>query len=707
MAPQSASTLRDMFVRSRGLIFPILIVASVLVIIAPLPALVLDLLLTCNVTLAVVILLTTIYVKRPLEFSVFPAILLGATFARLVLNVASTRLILTSGASQGTDAAGGVIEAFGHFVAGGELVVGLILFIILVTIQFLVITKGATRISEVAARFALDGMPGKQMAIDADLNAGVITQEQASTRRDELSRQADFYGAMDGASKFVRGDAIAGIVITLVNILGGLFIGMFQNGMSLTDAGAVFTKLTIGDGLVTQIPAFLIAIAAGLIVARSSSESNLPADVVGQLFHHPEAMFLAAASLVALSFTGLPAGPLITLALACAAVGYILQRNRANENSPSKPSNAPQSRIHSSSDDRLKAELRIDPLQLELGIGLLQLVDGSAGGDLLHHVTRVRQSVAQQLGFIVPKVRITDNIQLDLHQYQIKVRDNVVAVGEAFRDGFLAIAGRSTTGNVPGIDAVDPVNNRPALWIEPDTRATAEEFGYEVIEPQTVIASHLSAVVRDRASDLLPRQQVHQLLDNLKQSSPRLVDELVPKVVGTALLHQVLKNLLSEGISIRDLETILQALGDYAGRIPEPDLLTEHVRSALAGTICQQFSDGDGALRVITFDPAVENILTSGFDFDEHGFVNTLSPEVSDAFARGLAEVCQAADFMGQQPIVLCHERVTRAGIKRLTSTELPSLTVLCLSEISRDTRIEAIDSVSDDCFNSYELAVS
>lgn len=692
MPPADEAGLRAAILRNRGLIFPVLIVTSVLVIVAPLPPLLMDLLLACNVTLAVVILLTTIYVRRPLEFSVFPAILLGTTLARLVLNVASTRLILTRGASEGTAAAGGVIEGFGQFVARGDIVVGLIIFIILVAIQFLVITKGATRISEVAARFALDGMPGKQMAIDADLNAGLITQEQAKQRREAITQQADFYGAMDGASKFVRGDAIASIVITLINIAGGLYVGMIDHGMQFGGAVQVFTTLTIGDGLVTQIPAFLISMAAGLIVTRTSSDSNLPGDVVGQLFRHPEALFLAAAFLAALSVTGLPTGPMLILGIGCASMGIaVLRGKKVHEQAQQKEE---ETQAQQKPEPRPEDNLLVDPLELELGVGLIRLADPGSGGDLLDRVTRVRHKIAQELGLILPKVRIRDNIRLDQRQYQVKIRDIPIAWGDVYADGLLAIDTGATSGEVPGIDTTEPAFGRPARWIEPSQKERAELRGYNVVEPSAVIITHLTEIVRQHISELLTRQHVYQLLDNLKEGSPKVVDELVPDVLKASQVHQVLSSLLRERVPIRDLETILQTLGDYADRTKDLGLLTEYVRHALARTICQQYRDKHRVLHVITLDPALEDVLAAGFEYGERGLTIKLSPQVAEAVVDAIAETLQNLVTTGHPPVVLCSNPQVRPGLRHITSPSLPKLAVLSLIEVTRDTEVESLGQV-------------
>jgi len=693
----TSGSLQTVLQRNLSLIFPVLIITSVLVIIAPLPPLVMDLLLACNVTVAVIILLTTIHVTNPLEFSVFPAILLGTTLSRLVLNVASTRLILTGAATRGTEAAGGVIQAFGEFVAGGSAAVGVIIFIILIAIQFLVITKGATRISEVAARFALDGMPGKQMAIDADLNAGLISAEQAKARRAEISQQADFYGAMDGASKFVRGDAIAGIVITMINIVGGLYIGIIQEGMSFMDAVNVFTTLTIGDGLVTQVPAFLISLAAGLIVTRTSVDSNLPADVVEQLFRHPVAMYLAAGFLVALSFTGLPAVPMLSLGLGCGALGLMLQSStqkqqaqkavaeqKEQQQQEAKPEPTPEDHLH------------VDPMELDLGIGLLQLADPGRGGDLLDRVTRVRHRIAQELGMIMPKVRIRDNMRLKQLDYQIKIRSIPVAWGDVHPGKLLAINTGMATGDVQGIETVEPAFKRPAKWIEPMHRERAEMLGFNVVDPSAVLVTHLTETVREHCSELLSRQQVHDLLEHLSKESPKVVEELVPDLLKASQVHQVLENLLRERVPVRDLEAILETLTDYADKTKDLTILTEYVRHRLAGTICQQHRDKNRTLHVVTLDPAIEDVLAAGFEFGERGMVVKLSTQVTEAVTLGLAKQLESLVKAGYPPVVICGPQI-RAGLKQITSQALPKLAVLSLNEITRDTSVEARGQVPAD----------
>ncbi|MCA8985603.1 MAG: flagellar biosynthesis protein FlhA [Planctomycetaceae bacterium] len=692
----TSGTLQTVLQRNLSLIFPVLIISSILVIIAPLPALMMDFLLACNVTVAVVILLTTIHVNNPLEFSVFPAILLGTTLSRLVLNVASTRLILTGAATQGTEAAGGVIQSFGEFVAGGSVAVGVIIFVILIAIQFLVITKGATRISEVAARFALDGMPGKQMAIDADLNAGLISSEQAKIRRAEISQQADFYGAMDGASKFVRGDAIASIVITLINIVGGLYIGVVQEGMSFMDAVNVFTTLTIGDGLVTQIPAFLISLAAGLIVTRTSVDSNLPSDVVEQLFRHPVAMYLAAGFLIALSFTGLPTMPMLSLGTGCAVLGVMLHSSTRKQAEQQEAALQQKQEQQPRPEPRPEDHLHVDPMELDLGIGLLQLADPGRGGDLLDRVTKVRHRIAQELGMIMPKVRIRDNMRLKQRDYQIKIRGIPVAWGEIHPDKVLAINTGLATGEIQGIDTLEPAFQRPAKWIDPMYGERAEMLGYNVVEPNAVLVTHLTELVREHGADLLSRQQVHELLGHLKETAPKVVEELIPDVLKATQVHQILQNLLKERIPIRDLEAILETLSDYADRTKDLTILTEYARHTLAGTICQQYRDKNRTLHVVTLDPALEDILAAGMEFGERGMIIKLSTHVTEAITLGLATQLERLVKTGHLPVVICSPQV-RAGLKQITAQALPKLAVISLNEITRDTAVEAVGQLSAD----------
>ncbi len=638
--------------RIQELILPVAMVASVLVIVVPVPAGMMDVLLASNITIAVIMLLTTLYVRTPLEFNIFPSLLLATTLFRLVLNVATTRLILTRAGADGLLAAGGVVRTFGEFVTGSgatgadKIVVGLIIFSIIVLIQFVVITKGATRISEVAARFTLDGMPGKQMAVDADLNAGVIDQHEAQRRRQEISQQADFFGAMDGASKFVRGDAIAGLVIILINIIGGLIIGVVSNGMSLAQAGSLFTTLTIGDGLVTQVPAFLISLAAGMLVTRSNQASNLPGEFLRQLFSRPQAMAIAGGFLCILIFTSLPRIPLLLLAAGCVGMAVTLSRRETKVQAAQAKK---QAQATKRSQLRVEDYLAVDPMELELGVGLLRLADASRGGDLLERIARVRQTIAAEIGNILPKVRVRDNMRLGQYQYRIRIADQVVA--QAAIDG-------------------------------------------TVVEPGNAIATQLGETVRRHADELLSRDAVKHLIDQLKETSPAAVDELIPGQMKLGEVQQVLQLLLREGVSIRQLGPILETLGDCAPRTKDPIVLAEHVRRRLARTLTSRYRGPDGRLLVVTLDPALEERIRSAAEPAEDGISIRLSPEQINAVCREIeAEVAKLA-AEDRPPVVLVSPLV-RPILKQLAALHLPQLVVLSHGEITRDTTIESVGMVS------------
>jgi flagellar biosynthesis protein FlhA len=675
------------------LILPVGIVASVLVIMVPLPPSLLDGLLVANITVAVIMLLTTIYVRTPLEFSIFPSLLLATTLFRLVLNVATTRLILTRGETDELGAAGQVIRSFGQFVAGDKIVVGLIIFVIIIVIQFVVITKGATRISEVAARFALDGMPGRQMAIDADLNAGIIDEHEAKRRRDEITRQADFFGAMDGASKFVRGDAIAGIVITLVNIVGGLIIGVFEAGWPVAKAGQVFTMLTIGDGLASQVPAFLISLAAGLLVTRSSYEVNLPSEFLKQLFSRPQALAVAGGFLGVLIFTSLPPLPLLVTGGGCVALAVMLSRRVAE----TQASDAAQKRADEAkpTDQRIEDYLTTDPMEIEIGVGLIRLADPKRGGDLLERVQAVRQNVASDIGIILPKVRIRDNFQLEQPQYRIKIAGMSVATGEVHPDTLLAIDSGVTTAKVPGIETKDPAFGTPALWIEPSVRDRAEMAGYTVVEPSSVLATHLTATVREYADEILTRDSTKHLIDELRQTSPAVVDELIPGAMKLAEVQQILQMLLREQVPIRQLGLILETLGDFAPRSKDPILLTEYVRNRLARTICTTHRDKDNRLHVVTLDPALEDRIRAGFEHTERGLFVRMSPQAVEATCRLIAAEIEKLTVASHPPIVLVSPQI-RPALRQMTASHLPKLIVLSYNEITRDTKIESVAMIAD-----------
>ncbi len=666
-------------------------------ILVPLPAEVMDVLLAANIALSVIVLLTTIYVKTPLEFNVFPSMLLATTLARLVLNVASTRLILTHAGSEGEEAAGGVIKGFGNFVAGDQLVVGIIIFVIIVVIQFMVITKGATRISEVAARFALDGMPGKQMAIDADLNAGIIDEKEAQRRRAEVGAQADFYGAMDGASKFVRGDAIAGIIITLVNVVGGFVIGVFSYNMELAEAAEVFTKLSIGDGLVSQVPAFLISLAAGLLVTRSTQKSDLPVEFFQQILNNPRTLAVAGGFLLILIMTSLPKIPLLTIGAGCIGLSVVLSKKVASDkNKLVEQEKAEQAAAAKPAEDRIEDFLNIDPMEIEIGAALIRLASPKFGGDLLPRITAVRQQTAGDIGIILPKVRIRDNIRLGEHQYRIKIAGNPVASGEAFPGKLLAIDSGVTTGKIPGIETKDPAFQQAAVWIDAGLEERARMLNYTPVEPTAVLATHLQELVRRHADELLTRDATKHLVDELKKVSPAVVDELIPGLMKLHDVQQVLQMLLREEVPIKQLSLILETLGDTATKTKDPVYLTEYVRHRLARTLCTRYRDAESRLFVLTLDPTLEDKIAAGIDHTERGlFIRTPAATIDKLCERIAAELPKLTRA-GHKPILLVSPQI-RAGLKQMTSGNLSRLVVLSFNEITRDTKVEMMGLIPDE----------
>jgi flagellar biosynthesis protein FlhA len=680
--------------RWQDLVLPIAAITSILVILVPMPAVLMDVLLAANVTASVIVLLTTIYVRSPLDFNIFPTVLLATTLGRLVLNVASTRLILTHAGKDGMEAAGGVIKSFGEFVAGDQIVVGIIIFVIIVVIQFVVITKGATRISEVAARFALDGMPGRQMAIDADLNAGIIDEKEAQRRREEVTQQADFYGAMDGASKFVRGDAIAGIIITLINILGGFVIGVVQEGMSLADAAKVFTMLSIGDGLVSQVPAFLVSLAAGLLVTRSTKRDDLPVQFLRQMFSDPRALAVAAGFVCVLILTNLPKIPLLAIGGGCAGLALTITRKRkaveakAIEDAKTPPPEKP-------AEERIEDFLSIDPMEIEIGASLVLLASPKYGGDLLPRITAVRQSVAADIGIILPKVRIRDNIRLGESQYRIKITNNPVAQGEVLPGKLLAIDSGMTSGKIQGLETKDPAFGQPAVWIESGMQERAQMMGYTPVEPTAVLATHLQEIVRRHADELLTRDATKHLIDELKKNSPAVVDELIPSQMKLADVQQVLQMLLREEVPIRQLSLILETLGDWASKTKDPVFLTEYVRHRLARTICSRFRDNEGRLNVLTLDPALEDRIAAGVEHTERGLFVRTPPALVEKICERISDELPKLTRTGKKSVLLVSPQI-RPGLKLMTAGNLPRLHVLSFNEITRDTKVEILGIVPD-----------
>jgi flagellar biosynthesis protein FlhA len=732
MPPTTMSPARPDGNYLRGLVLPITIIGAILVFVVPIPPALLDVLLSANLTVAVIVLLTTLSIRAPQEFSAFPTILLTTTLTRLVLNVATTRLVLTRGGEDRLDAAGGVIRAFGEFVARDQVLVGVILFSILVVIQFVVITRGATRISEVAARFMLDGLPGRQMAIDADLHAGLIDQHEAHRRRDDVYRQADFFGAMDGAGKFVRGDAVAGVVILLVNIAGGLFLGVMNYGMDVGEAINVFTKLTIGDGLVSQVPAFLISLASGIIVTRSSSSTDLNRDVLEQLFSRPGVLGAAAVFLGLMALTPLPKLPLLALGagLGIGAVRLGARRDEGEAASepaqagtaPSAVTNPARSRAEESrtsatapararaaaagvrgesestesNSERMEDLLHVDPLELEIGFRLIGLADPSRGGDLLARLKAVRQRVARELGLIVPHVRIHDSIGLPPNEYRLKIRGTQVGQGIAYAGRLLAVPPAGLVTRPDGRDGVDPLTGQPAVWIHADGREVAELAGCRVLDAATVVAGHFGEIVADHADELLTREQVERLLERVRSTAPTLVSEVVPGLLRAGELQRVLQNLLRERVSIRDLETILETLASHAGRTKDIEQLTEQARRSLARQITESYRGADGRLRVVTLARDLDERLAAAGSQDETRPAEALGDDTARSIIQAAAAAVGTLIENGHSPVILTSP-AARAVLKDLTRADLPRLVVLSQREIPRDTPVEVLGSVVEE----------
>jgi len=680
IAALANSDLLSRLAKHSGIVLPIFALGMILVILIPLPTPLLDCLLLVNITVSGVVLLTVMYMRGPLDFSSFPALLLGLTLFRLVLNTATTRLILLNGD------AGRVIETFGGFVARGSLVVAVIIFAIIVVIQFVVITKGATRIAEVAARFTLDGMPGKQMAVDADLNAGVISDDEAKKRRAEITRESDFYGAMDGASKFVRGDAIAGVIITFINILGGVYVGLVELDLEFGETLRRFTILTIGDGLVSQIPAFIVSVSAATIVTRSAARKNLGDELLGQLVSQPTALVLTAGFLLVLAVTPLPKPPLVALAASCAGMGYLLTR-KAEETR----TRAAAARTRSAAPERVEKYLAPDPMELDVGIGLIQLVDRKQGGDLLDRITNLRRQIAQELGIVVPPIRIRDDVQLAADHFRVKIKGLEVGSGEVFPRHVLAIDTGSVTQKLNGVETKEPAFGLPALWIDAQQRHEAEHRNYTVVEPTSVISTYLSEIIRRHADELLTRQEVNRLLDHLRERSPKLVEEVVPEILKPAEVQRVLKALLHERVPIRDLETILEASGDCAARTKDTEILAQYARNALARTLCNQHKSDDGRIHCVTLDPALEELLNKSVERLDQGSVLTLPARIQAKLVEIImATIDRATTACGGRPLVILCPPQIRAAVRKLIEVKLPSVPVLGYNEIMHGFNVES-----------------
>lgn len=678
--------------KNQDLVLGACVIGIVTVLVIPVPTWMLDLLLTVSISISVVVLLATIYLQRAVDFAVFPSLLLMLTLFRLSLNVASTRLIL----SQAN--AGRVIDAFGLFVTRGSAVVGMVIFLILVVIQFVVITRGAGRISEVAARFTLDAMPGKQMGVDADLNAGLITEAQARERRRDIEREADFYGAMDGATKFVRGDAIAGIIITIVNIIGGLVIGVVMLGMPVTEALSVYTRLTIGDGLVSQVPALILATSAGLIVTRTATDDNLGVDFGRQLTRYPRALGAAAVMLAAFGLLpGLPTIPFLSVAVFLGVLSYqakhAVERKRAAV-VVHEQEEAEAARDVGDETSRAEDLLVVDPLKIELGYGLISMADPRQGGDLLNRIQIIRQQMASKMGFIVPVVRVVDNMRLRPTEYRVLLREAEIARYELMPDHFLAMNPGLVEEEIEGYPTKEPAFGLDAMWVSRANRDRAERLGYTMVDPSAVLATHLTELIMDHADELLTREDVQTLVNHAKERAPSVVEELIPRILTLGELQKVLHNLLREHVSIRNLATIMEVLSNYGPRTKDAEVLTEYVRHALARQICAGYADEHGLLRVATLSPQLESEILEAIRKAESSEFIPIDPTRADAIGDKTAAAVQPMVLAGQEPVVLTSAQVRRF-FKRLVARQLPKLVVLSYNEIDPAVQLASEGQVS------------
>jgi flagellar biosynthesis protein FlhA len=666
------------------------VVLIIAMLVVPLPPFLLDIAITLNISAALAIVVTTMYVQKALDFSAFPTLLLLTTLFRLAINISVTRLILLHGD------AGHVIKAFGDFVVGGNVVVGLIIFLVLIVIQFVVVTNGAGRVAEVGARFTLDAMPGKQMAIDADLNSGQITEDQARERRADIAREADFYGAMDGASKFVKGDAVAAVLIVIINLLGGIVVGVMQQGMPFSDAASHFSLLTVGDGLAAQIPALLISVATGIIVTRSASEKDLGNDIASQIFDQRKAPLVAGGAILAFALVpGLPKIPFLLVGGAFLFAGRMLKDRPTRAEAAAARQLArdtPQPQLESPSDAAVGA-LAIDPLELAIGFGLVPLADNSAGGSLLARVGVVRRQIATELGMVISPVRIHDDIALDSHEYVIKVRGSEVARSRLLPGHRLAMDPGDAVGALPGVPTVEPAFGLPAVWIADDQAAEAEALGHTVVDGESVIVTHLTETIRQQAAELLTRQETRQLLDRLKEHNAAVVEEVVPDLLSVGEVQRVLQALLREGVSIRDLGAIVEAIGDKARVTRDPGLLAEYARQALGRAITAPHVDAESTLRAIALDPQVEQEVADAITVTTDGEYLAMEPARAQSLVHALAGQLDAAIARGRRPVLLCSARVRR-HLRRLCEQSIPQLAVCSYNEIVPGIRVETIGVV-------------
>ena len=662
------------------------------VMVMPIPTFLLDVLISFSITFALIILMVAVFMLSPLEFSVFPSLLLVITLLRLSLNIASTRIILLNG-DQGASAAGEVIESFGNFVVGGNFIVGTVVFIILVMINFIVITKGSVRTSEVAARFTLDAIPGKQMSIDADLNAGLITEQDARTRRRNLEREADFYGSMDGSIRFVRGDAIAGILITLVNILGGFAIGVFQQGMEASEAAQIYTLLTIGDGLVSQLPALVVSTAAGLVVTRAQSDKNLPGELMSLLLNQPYAFIIASAILFFFGMIpGLPHFPFFLMSLLAGVIAYnkIKSDTKTEQLALMKKDDEAKAPLP----EKVESILPLDIMELEVGYELIPLVDADRNGELLERIKSIRRQFALEMGFIVPPLHIRDNLQLKSNEYSVVIKGVDVARDSIMMGRILAMNPGTTERELDGIKTTEPTFGLPAVWIPSNKKQEAQMAGFTVVDPATVITTHIKETIKRHAPELLGRQETQALLDKFKETNPKVVEELIPNLLPLGKVQKVLQNLLKEKISIRDLRTILEQLSDYASLTQDADVLTEYVRQSLARPITKQYQSTDGTLSVLTLDRGIEDIIEGSIQKSETSAYLALEPNTAEKFLTKLRSMIETITPTLETSPVLLASPGLRMHIRKFTERFLPDLAIISHSEVAPSVQIKTIGVV-------------
>ncbi|MBU0484015.1 MAG: flagellar biosynthesis protein FlhA [Proteobacteria bacterium] len=693
---EAISGLNSFNLETSSFLVAIGVVGILMVMIIPLPTIVLDLLLSLNITIGLLILLMSMYNTRPLDFSSFPSLLLITTLFRLSLNVASTRLILLHG-HEGPGAVGQVIKSFGTFVVGGSYAVGLIIFLIMVLINFIVITKGSGRIAEVAARFTLDAMPGKQMAIDADLNAGLVNEEEAKKRRSDISRQSEFYGAMDGASKFVRGEAIASLVIMSINIIGGLFIGVILQGMDIGGAIITYTLLTIGDGLVSQIPALIISTSAGIIVSRAASDVSMGKEFIKQFSSQPQALAVSSGIIILFGLIpGLPHIPFLILGIGMGILAVLA----SNQNAQEKEATAAEeeqlkksAQPVSGSPETVEALLPLDILELEVGYGLIPLVDESQKGDLLERIRAIRRQFAIDMGLIIPPLHVRDNLQLKPDEYLLMLKGVEIAQGELMMDYLLAMDSGTAKREIEGIPTKEPAFNLPAIWITEDKKDEAQVSGYTVVDPSTVVATHLTEVLKSHADELLGRQDTQKLLDNLSKTNPKVVEELVPGQLTLGGVQKVLQNLLRERISIRDLLTICETLADHAGTIRDPEILTEFVRQKLARSIISSHTDNEGTLSVLTLSTQIEDMIRESIQQSDHGTFLSLEPHIAQRILESIEESVEKISAEGYHPIIVCSP-IIRRHLRRLVERFMPQIMIISHNEMTTKTKITSLGTI-------------